>query len=180
MPGTRQRPMLLVLAPPDPGPLDEALGAERAAAVRRLLHERALAWARQVGRVEVVPAGVELATAATRAGDGGRLLIVWPVLAEWDPGHAAAAIGDLDDGCGVSVGPVFDGGLYVLALARPMPELLALELGPEAMSQALAAVHTAGLEVGLMRSERGLSTVADVRAALADPLLDGELRRLLR
>jgi hypothetical protein len=33
--------------------------------------------------------------------------------------------------------------------------------------------------VGLLRAERGLRRPGDVRAALADPLLDHELRELL-
>ena len=36
-----------------------------------------------------------------------------------------------------------------------------------------------GRVIGLLRAERGLARPADVRAALADPLLDPELRALL-
>jgi hypothetical protein len=35
------------------------------------------------------------------------------------------------------------------------------------------------LEVGLLRTQRGLRTPADVRALLADPMTDDELRGLL-
>ena len=47
------------------------------------------------------------------------------------------------------------------------------------MNRAFLAAHEAGVEVGLLRPERGLRTESDIAAALADPLLDGELRGLL-
>jgi hypothetical protein len=47
------------------------------------------------------------------------------------------------------------------------------------MGLALAAIHQAGLEVGLLRAERGLRRPDDVSAALADPLVDPQLRAAL-
>lgn len=123
-----------------------------------------------------------VARAWYEAGDGP-LLVAWPDLPRWRAEHAGSALEDLADGCGVSVGPVFDGGFYLLALARPVPSLFELPAdawsSPDAMGLALAAVHHAGLVVGLLRAERGLRRAADVRAALADPLLDPELRSIL-
>ena len=86
---------------------------------------------------------------------------------------------DLDDGCGVAVGPVFDGGFYLVALAAPLPALLELTDGPDAMNRAFIAAHEAAVGVGLLRPERGLRTESDIAAALADPLLDDKLRGLL-
>jgi hypothetical protein len=43
----------------------------------------------------------------------------------------------------------------------------------------LAAVTEAGLELGILRAERALHRPADVRAALADPLLEPEVARIL-
>lgn len=116
---------------------------------------------------------------------GGRpVLVAWPELPRWRTAHAAGALDDLRAGCDVSVGPVFDGGFYLVALARPVPALLDgpddAWRGPEAMGRALAAAHDAGLKAGLLRAERGLRREADVRAALADPLLDPELAAVLR
>jgi hypothetical protein len=47
------------------------------------------------------------------------------------------------------------------------------------MAIAFMAAHGAGVEAGMLRAERGLHSLEDVCAALADPLLDGELRALL-
>ena len=47
------------------------------------------------------------------------------------------------------------------------------------MTTALGAAQLEGLQAGLLRAERGLRSPGDVRAALADPLLDAELAALL-
>ncbi len=81
------------------------------------------------------------------------------------------------------LGPVFDGGYYLIALARPLPSLFALPeqvwRGPDSFNQVLAAAAAAGLEVGVLRGERALHRPADVRAALADPLLPEAVARAL-
>jgi Uncharacterized protein conserved in bacteria (DUF2064) len=130
--------------------------------------------------------GARMAVAASRlfVGAEGPLLIAWPDLPRWRPDAAAAALDDFADGCDASFGPVFDGGLYLVALARELPELLAAAdeawRGPEAMTTALGASHLGGLRAGLLRAERGLRRPGDVDAALADPLLDDELAAFLR
>lgn len=200
-------------APDQGGALAGHLGPERWLALQRLLLRRAVGWASEVDALSVhvayepASAGAEvravvdpeihvfvangagpagrLANAAVRAvsGHDDPLLIVWPELPHWRPDHASAALADLADGCQVSLGPVFDGGFYLVALARPLAGLLALPAATwrsaDAMGIALAAAHTAGIQAGLLRPERALRTPADVRAALADPLLDGELRAVL-
>jgi len=189
------------------------LGRERWIRLQELLLARAVAWASEVGpgsvsvAYEPIDGGPEvrallgagvatfaqngagpsgrLANAAVRAlgGGDGPLLIAWPDLPLWRAEQATAALGDLRDGCDLSVGPVFDGGFYLIALARPLPALFGLPediwRNSDAMPVVLAAAHAAGVEGGLLRAERGLHSVGDVRAALADPLLDSELRRLL-
>lgn len=165
--------------------LADLLGFARAVAVADILRSRAASWAEMVaaGAVSTVaPAGLgDAAGAALRAGTP--VLVVWPQLPRWPAEHAAGALGDLEAGCGLSLGPVFSGGLYLLALAREHPALLDLlrpaRFGPDALGPALDAVQRAGVGVGLLRAERGLRTAADVQAALADPLLDPELRALL-
>jgi hypothetical protein len=43
-----------------------------------------------------------------------------------------------------------------------------------------AAIRDAGFEVGILRAERALHRPADVRAALADPLLPDDIGAILR
>jgi hypothetical protein len=166
--------------------LRELLGDERADAVERLLVGRATGWAEALtdGQVSIAEADAELADAVgTAFAGGGPVLIVWPVLPQWRAEHAAAVFDDLAAGCAASLAPVFDGGLYLLALARIIPALLDLPAAawdsPDATGLVLGPINKADLSVGLVRPERGLRRPADVRAALADPLLDEELRALL-
>jgi len=168
--------------------LRELLGDERADGVERLLVARAGEWAESLGggRVSSADEGEPFAEAVERVvaeASSGPVVVVWPVLPRWRPEHAAAVLDDLAAGCEASVAPVFDGGLYLLALTRVIPALLKLPVeawdSPDVIGLVLAPIHEADAPVGLVRPERGLRRVADVRAALADPLLDAELRSLL-
>jgi glycosyltransferase A (GT-A) superfamily protein (DUF2064 family) len=159
------------------------LGDEsRAGAIEALLERRALEWARVVaGDGTVVEAATDLTAAVA---PDGPTLIIWPELPVWLPETGAAALDDLAAGCAVSIGPVFDGALYLLALAEPIPELLALAERPwhgvQAMARVFTVVEERQLEVGLLRAERGLRWPDDVRALRVDPLTDGELQEMLR
>lgn len=156
--------------------LHELLGSQRSASLQRLLAARALAWAR-----ELAPGRVRQADDVTP--EVYPVLVVWPVLAVWRAEHALGALDDLADGCQVSVGPVFDGGLYLLALAGLTPWLGELAggawSGPETLGRMFAGAAQASHAVGMLRAERALRRPADVRAAWSDPLLDPELRTLL-
>jgi uncharacterized protein len=127
-----------------------------------------------------------LADAAARvfSRKDGPLLIVWPDLPRLRPEHASGALDDLRAGCDAVLGPVIDGGLYLLGISRPQPKLFALPeqswRSPDVMMLGLAAARDAGLEIGILRGERALHRPGDVRAALADPLLPSELGRILR
>jgi uncharacterized protein len=197
----------------DPGGLGVLLGTDRLAQVRRVLLARAIDWASGVapGSVHVAyePSGARAelrgllglgvnvfpqngagvtgvlvnASVLALGGGDGPLLIAWPELARWRTEHASAALTDLSDGYELSVGPVFDGGFYLIALARPLAALFGLPDAtwgsPDSMMIVLGAAHTAGVAGGMLRAERALRSPGDVRAALADPLLDPELRELL-
>ena len=110
-------------------------------------------------------------------------MLLWPDLPRWRSVHVEAALSDLADGCDLAIGPMFDGGFYLLGLARPLPSLLELDSetwqSPDAMALTLAVAARGGVEAGLLRAERALRTEGDVAAALADPLLDEELKTLL-
>jgi glycosyltransferase A (GT-A) superfamily protein (DUF2064 family) len=111
------------------------------------------------------------------------VLVVWPDLPRLRPDHATAALGDLHAGCDLVLGPVIGGGLYLIAIDQPQPKLFALPeqawRGPDVMAMGLAAARRADLEVGILRTERGLHRPADVRAARADPTLPAEVARIL-
>lgn len=113
----------------------------------------------------------------------GPIFIVWPDLPRFGPSIERATRIDLSDGADLVLGPVFDGGYYLIALARPLPSLFAMPeavwRGPDSFNQVLLAANRAGLEVGMLRGERALHRPADVRAALADPLLPEAVGRAL-
>lgn len=168
--------------------LRDLLGPSRADALEDLLRARALRWASDLGPARVEQAGLSegLPDAVERvfsAGGGEPVVVMWPALPRWGPEHAEGVLDDLASGCDASVGPVYDGGLYLLALTRVLPSVFALSPetwdSPDAMGHVLGAINQEGVAVGLLRAERGLRRAGDVRAALADPLLDDELRALL-
>jgi hypothetical protein len=161
------------------GPL---LGGEsRVRSLEAVLERRALEWARGLAGDEAVRADVTDLAAAIAP--GAPTVVIWPELPLWLPEIGVAALDDLAAGCAMSIGPVFDGALYLLAFAEPIPELLALaeppSHGAQAMTRVFGLVEERQLEVGLQRAERGLRVADDVRALQADPLTDRELRGLL-
>ncbi len=123
------------------------------------------------------------AVARVSAHSVGPIFIVWPDLPRFSRLHTEATQRDLADGADLVLGPVFDGGFYLIAMARPLPSLFALPeavwRGPDSFNQILIAAGQAGLELGLLRGERALHRPADVRAALADPLLPEPVARAL-
>ena len=70
------------------------------------------------------------------------------------------------------------------AIGRPLPTLFSLPeqawRSPDVMTMGFAAAREAGLEVGILRAERALHRPADVRAAVADPLLPEGVGKILR
>jgi glycosyltransferase A (GT-A) superfamily protein (DUF2064 family) len=193
--------------------LEPLLGPEGCAALQSALIWAAAEWASEVapGAVHVaheppdagrevralIPAdavlfpqngdgiGGRLADAAARvfARHDGPLIVVWPDLPRLRSDHAVAALGDLEAGCDVVLGPAVDGGFYLIGVARPLPKLFSLPeqawRSPDVMTIGLAAARDAGLELGILRAERALHRPPDVRVALADPLLPPELARIL-
>jgi hypothetical protein len=153
--------------------------------LERELLGRARRWADELapGRVVQASGGVGEAVAGLFDGGEGPVLVVWPELVRWRSDHATGALDDLADDCQISVGPMFDGGFYLVAFARLVPALVDLPDDAwqtrDPIGLAAAAAQRSGLGIGLLRTERGLRTAADVSAVLADPLVDDELRQLL-
>lgn len=164
------RPSLLLLA------------ASPASELEAALHREALRWAQSLapGRVQV--AAGDLAGAAAGAfAPGEPLVVLWPELPVMRPELAAGMLEDLASGCELVLGPLFDGSLYLLALARPIDSLLAIDWrAADAMAGGFAHAAGAGLEIGLLRAERGLRGPGDAQAALADPCLPAEIGQILR
>ena len=123
------------------------------------------------------------AVARVSAHGPGPIVIVWPDLPLLRESHGSALLADLEAGVDVIFGPVFDGGYYLIAISGPLPSLFALPehvwRAPDAMNRVLTVATEAGLEVGLLRAERALHRPADVRAALADPLLPAVVAKAL-
>jgi uncharacterized protein len=96
------------------------------------------------------------------------------------PAHAAAALGDLAAGCGVVFGATLDGDWYLAGLREPRPELLSVARERAGgIAPVVRRARELGVEVGMLRHERALTTPEDAAALLADPLLPAELRQAL-
>ncbi len=116
----------------------------------------------------------------------GPVLVVWPDVAYLRPRHGQEVLADLEAGADIVLGPVFDGGFYLIGLPRPLPRLFELDehdwRGPGAVGLAMAAALQSGqvpLEVGILRAERALHRPSDVRAVLADPMLPAGMAKVL-
>ena len=193
--------------------LESLIGLDGCVALQAALLMEALRWARTLSPREIyiahdpADAGRDLQRLAgedailfPQNGDGiagrvadavgrvsahssGPIAIVWPDLPRFSQVHAEATRLDLSGGADLVLGPVFDGGFYLIALARPLPSLFALAeqvwRGPDSFNQVLLAATRSGLEVGVLRGERALHLPADVRAALPDPVLPEAVARAL-
>lgn len=193
--------------------LEPLLGPEGCAALQSALLLAAVDWARAVAPGEVhvaydppdaapemravLPSGTGLfpqngdgigsrladATARVFSRHDGPVLAVWPDLPRLRVDHARAALDDLRAGCDLTLGPVIDGGFYLVGVSRPQPKLFTVPEqawgASDVMGTVLEAAREAGLEVGILRAERALHRPADLRAALADPTLPAEIARIL-
>jgi glycosyltransferase A (GT-A) superfamily protein (DUF2064 family) len=157
-------------------PHDDAL--PRAADVRNLLAERALAWA--AAHAPSLHAAVDdgAAAVAALAAHSGPVLLVAPDVPGLDDRLADAALADLAKGAGMSMAPATDGRPFLVALATADPELI--RAAADGLPDRQAAAELIGGEFGLLRSERRLVTPGDARAFAADPLTPPELAELLR
>jgi glycosyltransferase A (GT-A) superfamily protein (DUF2064 family) len=145
--------------------------------LQRVLRDRARAWAGEAGGAPALEVERVDELAAALEGRDGPVLLVAPDVPALSERHLAAALEDLRAGVLLSIAPTGDGTPFLVALARPEPDLLALMGAP--FEQVTAAAVARGSEMGLLRSERRLATLADARAIRADPLAPPGLRGLL-
>lgn len=158
------------------------------ALVERLLVSRAVSWGERVapGRSIVLDGmmsdqirGERIAAAASEALAifGAPLLIVSAAFPALGAAHERAACDDLDRGCDVTVGPSTSGDWFLLGLGSAQLALLEALAGRDGRggSTLMAAAARGELQIGMLRSERPLRTLADADALRADPLAAPEL-----
>lgn len=98
--------------------------------------------------------------------------------------HLAAAATELAQGCDVVLGPAYDGGYYLIALARPDPRIFALPTsvwgGPHVADHTAERAAAAGLQLGFIDPEHDLDTPTDATIMLSDPRLPPQIAAILR
>ena len=163
------------------GPRDEtlraALGPELDDHLRTVLRRRALRWARAAAGVGAGEARTAAELPGVLGDHDGPVLLAAPDVPGLGAHHVRAALGDLEAGVTFSFAPASDGSPFLLALARPDPDILARVGEPFETLAATAAA--AGGAFGMLRNERRLATLADARAVRADPVAPAEVRDLL-
>ena len=170
--------VLDALAAPSDPELRARLGPEVDDHLRHVLRERALGWARRAaGGAEPLAAAGTGELEALLAGHDGPVVLVAPDVPGLSEHHLEAVREDLAAGVLVSTAPSSDGTPFVVALARPEPRLLAVAGGT--FDAIAAAALEVGGELGMLRAERRLASVADALALRADPVAPRELRDLL-
>lgn len=176
-------PAALVIQRPVGQSLLSLLGRERTAELERTLLRRALAWGRAFALEHTYQAGdsgrelAEAAAAGFERSGGGPLLVASAACATLSAAHTTAALADAAAGFDLSIGPASDGGWYMLALREPQPDILAA--ASHDLGGVLQVAQTAALTVGLLRSERELSTAAAAQALRLDPIVPPEVRSIL-
>ena len=114
----------------------------------------------------------------------GPVLLVGVDAPQLRPVHAEMALDDLRAGCDVTFGAATDGGYYLVGVRERHDELFDLPSeawgGPDVLRLSLEAAARAGLEFGMLRSERDLDDPDDVRALLMDPLSPADIVSVLR
>ena len=165
-------------APPDPG-LDALLGPELSDRLRAELAARARRWAAAVAPGRAFEATTLAAAAAALQGHDGPILLVAPDVPGLDAEVAAAALDDLAHGVDVAVGSAHDARPYLVAAPRVDDELLELVAAGFAGGM-LQAFAERGLELGILRSERRLASIADAQALALDPLAPAALAAIVR
>jgi glycosyltransferase A (GT-A) superfamily protein (DUF2064 family) len=144
--------------------------------LRAWLRAHALAWARAAGG-GADPLELTAASEVMGLVGDGPLILVAPDVPALADHHLAAARDDLAAGVLLSSAATGDGTPFLMALSVADPELLAA-VGAS-FNDVLGLAAARGGELGMIRAERRLATLADARALLVDPLTPPALRALL-
>lgn len=96
--------------------------------------------------------------------------------------HAREAEAVVRGGADVAFGPALDGGYWMVALARPAPDMF--ELGGEwggaaVLERSLERCAASGLRVELLGTQRKLDDAADARALAGHPRLPEAVAKIL-
>jgi hypothetical protein len=170
--------VLDALAAPGEPSLRACLGAEADDALRQALRDHAVGWARAAGDgAEPLQVGDVAALPEALAGVRGPVVLVAPDVPALGASHLAAVRDDLAAGVLLSSAATGDGTPFLIALSAATPDLLAA--AGATFNEVLAVAAAQGGELGMLRAERRLSTIADAHALLADPLTPPRLRTLL-
>lgn len=169
--------VLEALAAPRAADLRDRLGPELDDRLTVVLRDRALAWAREVAGERAHHAQRADELAALLAGHDGPVLLAAPDVPGLGLHHVAGARDDLAAGVRLAFAPSSDGSPFLLALAEPDPEVLAL--AGESFDVLAGVASAAGGTFGMLRPERRLATLGDARALRADPVAPAEVRDLL-
>jgi hypothetical protein len=105
------------------------------------------------------------------------VILVAPDVPALGAHHLAAARADLAAGVLLSSAATGDGTPFLVVLSVGDPELLAAVGAP--FNDVLGLAAARGGELGMIRAERRLTTLADARALVVDPLTPAPLRALL-
>lgn len=169
--------VLYALAAPRDPALDDALGAENAEALRDALALGARRWASRVAPDIAFEATSVDAAGMALHDHTGPVLLLAPDVPRLDEGLATAALADLADGALVVIAPTADGSPYLVAVPSAAPDVLERVGGSFERFADDPLLTESG--VGMLRSERRLTTLDDARAYAADPCADPELLRHL-
>ncbi len=204
-----QPTVLVMAPPPGAwrrSPLAPVLGPAGGARLQEVLLRRAAAWAARTtpgaAFVALAPGGAgqasalagvdcfnqpeaaapeRLASAVDRlfAAGGSPVIVVRPDFPRLGDYHASAALGDLRGGCDVVLGVAIGGGLYLLGMREPQPDLYRLvadgDDGETTRRNARQVTEGLDLEVGMLHYERAVVGPADALALLADPLAPADV-----
>lgn len=163
-------------APADAG-LDTVLGAGVAQRLRRALVACARRWAATAAPDRAwETTSLDAARVALREhGHAGPVILAAPDVPRLDATLVADIMDDLAHGVAVTLGASHDGSPYVTGLVRADDDLFRLVARESHRDALFAALVQRGVPLGLLRSERRLSSPSDARALAIDPLAPDDL-----